>query len=458
MKKAQAQSVAWQKAQKKSTETQAEFAQAAAETTEEIKQTAIELTAAQQAAVDFYKALIDIEAKEILLGDDFDKNAALISAYEAEINRLIEAGEGETEQCGLLIAKLRELKAATAEAKKETYDLTAAEEEAAAKLERTMKAISEQREDEIGLIEDGVQAELNRITLDQEWTDKLAGETTSRTKLLQQEKDNALAMADQLGAGRENILTYYARAEQKLIHELAQEWVSMANDIVSRVTAIYNQLYTNQSQEIDNWYRSQKRAIEKSVTDEKKRAEKLKALDEEAERRKRELARKQAKYEKATAIFGSVVNTALAVTKALASLPPPGNFVMAGVVGGLGVVQTGLIAAQPLPELAKGGLATSATQAIIGEGVDDEAILPLNQQVFASIAEGIIAQLAKFAPPAHATAAGGGSTMLSESSSGSADGVHLHFHDLVIADEIGVKKLARKIDKALMDEKARRGE
>ena len=459
MKKAQAQSVAWQKAQKKSTETQAEFAQAAAETTEEIKQTAIELTAAHQAMVDFYKTLIDIQAKENLLGDDFDENTALISAYEAEINRLIEAGEGETEQCGLLIAKLRELKAATKEVTVETYDLTAAEEEAAAKLERTMKAISEQREDEIGLIEEGVQAELYRITLDQEWTDKLAGETTSRRKLLQQEKDNALAMADQLGAGRENILTYYARAEQKLIHELAQEWVSMANDIVSRVTAIYNQLYTNQSQEIDNWYRSQKRAIEKSVTDEKKRAEKLKALDEEAERRKRELARKQAKYEKATAIFGSVVNTALAVTKALASLPPPGNFVMAGVVGGLGVVQTGLIAAQPLPELAKGGLATSATQAIIGEGVDDEAILPLNQQVYASIAEGIIAQLAKFAAPAHATAtAGGSSALLSETSSGSADGVHLHFHDLVIADEIGVKKLARKIDKALMDEKARRGE
>ena len=144
--------------------------------------------------------------------------------------------------------------------------------------------------------------------------------------------------------------------------------------------------------------------------------------------------------------------------KALASAPPPANFILAGAAYTAGMANAALIAAQPLPELAKGGLATSATQAIIGEGVDDEAILPLNQQVFASIAEGIIAQLAKFAPPAHATAAGGGSTMLSESSSGSADGVHLHFHDLVIADEIGVKKLARKIDKALMDEKARRGE
>ncbi len=43
-----------------------------------------------------------------------------------------------------------------------------------------------------------------------------------------------------------------------------------------------------------------------------------------------------------------------------------------------------------VPMLAEGGLATGATAAIIGEGGDDEAVLPLNTSVFAMIAEGIV--------------------------------------------------------------------
>jgi hypothetical protein len=426
---------------------------------EEVKQTTMELTGAQQAAVDFYKALIDIEAKENLLGDDFDENAALISAYETEINRLIEAGEGETEQCGLLIAKLRELKAATADAKKETYDLTAAEEEAAAKLERTMKAISEQREDEIGLIEQGIQAELNRITLDQEWTDKLATETTSRKKLLQQEKDAALALAEQQGIGRQNILAYYAIKEVELIRDTMNQWLGIAQNVINQINGLFAQHYQNRKTEIDNWYEQQKKALKARYKDEEQYDAALKKLDEQAAAKRKELLHKQAKQQKAFAIFSAIIDAFSAFVKALASAPPPMNFVLAGAAYTAGMANAALIAAQPLPELAKGGVATSATQAIIGEGVDDEAILPLNQQVYASIAEGIMAQLAKFAAPAHATAtAGGSSALLSETSTGGTDGVHLHFHDLVIADEIGVKKLARKIDKALMDEKARRGE
>lgn len=43
-----------------------------------------------------------------------------------------------------------------------------------------------------------------------------------------------------------------------------------------------------------------------------------------------------------------------------------------------------------VPMLAEGGLATGATAAIIGEGGDEEAVLPLNSSVFAKIAEGIV--------------------------------------------------------------------
>lgn len=61
-----------------------------------------------------------------------------------------------------------------------------------------------------------------------------------------------------------------------------------------------------------------------------------------------------AKRQKAIAIFEAVTNTAAAVTKALASSPPPLNAILAAVVGALGAAQIALIASRPLPKFAKG--------------------------------------------------------------------------------------------------------
>lgn len=45
-----------------------------------------------------------------------------------------------------------------------------------------------------------------------------------------------------------------------------------------------------------------------------------------------------------------------------------------------------------IPKLASGGLAYGPTLAMIGEGRDREAVLPLNQSVYAEIAKGINSQ------------------------------------------------------------------
>lgn len=70
----------------------------------------------------------------------------------------------------------------------------------------------------------------------------------------------------------------------------------------------------------------------------------------------KELKREQFNANKTVSTINSIINTAEAVTKALAGSPPPINFIMAGLVGGLGAVQTGLIAAQPMPAFEKGGI------------------------------------------------------------------------------------------------------
>ena len=69
------------------------------------------------------------------------------------------------------------------------------------------------------------------------------------------------------------------------------------------------------------------------------------------DRKQAQIARKQAARDKAVALFNAIVNTALAITKALATIPPPLNFVMAGLVAAAGALQVGVIASQPMPQI-----------------------------------------------------------------------------------------------------------
>ena len=51
-------------------------------------------------------------------------------------------------------------------------------------------------------------------------------------------------------------------------------------------------------------------------------------------------------------------------------------------------------ARKDIPHLASGGLATSPTVALIGEGKDDEGVFPLNDDTFKRLARGIVSQTA----------------------------------------------------------------
>ena len=76
---------------------------------------------------------------------------------------------------------------------------------------------------------------------------------------------------------------------------------------------------------------------------------------------------KQAKAEKQQNISRSIINTAVAVTKALP------NLILAGIVGALGIAETAKIAAQPLNEggvVGLGDLIDVVTGQKISRGVD----------------------------------------------------------------------------------------
>lgn len=130
------------------------------------------------------------------------------------------------------------------------------------------------------------------------------------------------------------------KTQEEIIKQV-EEWADHFDTVISSIDSAMNQYYENQINRIEN----------EELTEEEK-AEKLKKMKE-----------KQWRWQKVASIGESIINTATAVTKALSAAIPPFNFILAGIVGAAGAIQTALIAAQPMPSFAFGGsMKTSGPQ------------------------------------------------------------------------------------------------
>jgi len=81
----------------------------------------------------------------------------------------------------------------------------------------------------------------------------------------------------------------------------------------------------------------------------------LQRLDEEADAKKKELSVKQFKAQKAMNMMNIIANTATGIMRAYSDTGPIAGSVFAAIVGALGAVQLGIVAAQQPPSYAKGG-------------------------------------------------------------------------------------------------------
>ena len=126
------------------------------------------------------------------------------------------------------------------------------------------------------------------------------------------------------------------------LHDKAMEKVEDSADKIKELNAKLKE------SSLDN-----RAALQEQLADEQllyaKRLAEEKKLAEEEKNTKNKLAQQEAKARKielATQMVMGISNTALGITRALASFPPPFSFIMAGLVGAMGAVQTALIAAQ----------------------------------------------------------------------------------------------------------------
>ncbi len=127
--------------------------------------------------------------------------------------------------------------------------------------------------------------------------------------------------------------------------------------ILGQVDAIASQLARNREIELENEYKTRLDAINSSISNEKKRATAIEALDKEFAPKRAALQTRGAKAAKASAIMGATMNTAEAVIAALASVKPtvPLGVAASIAAGVIGAAQIAVIAGQPIPKFARGG-------------------------------------------------------------------------------------------------------
>jgi TP901 family phage tail tape measure protein len=278
------------------------------------------------------------------------------------------------------------------------------------------------------------------------------------------EKNESIKIATEQGLSLINIMALYKAREDKIIADSARKEIQIAEAVKAKKVSIYKQVMSGVTTVVDGinaiWQDSlnkrlteleieteaQKVAVENSLLTEEEKALRIAEIDKEADAKKLELQKENAKREKLAAIMGIILNTAMAVSAAL-TLPPPASFIMAGITAALGVAQLAIAIATPIP-FADGGLvkADPGTGIIaqIGEGKEDEMVLPMKTGA-AELAKNLVGKLGTGAD----SLGGGGMARVVQD-------IHLHIGTL-IADNFGKKQLAKEIKKYIVADNQRTG-
>lgn len=106
-----------------------------------------------------------------------------------------------------------------------------------------------------------------------------------------------------------------------------------------------------------------KMQLDAGLISEKDYKKKVSALEDDYRKKEREAKKKAWERQKAASIVSAIINTALSVMNALATMPYPASIVMAALAGATGAAQIGIIASQPVPEFAEGGIVQGPSHA-----------------------------------------------------------------------------------------------
>jgi hypothetical protein len=156
--------------------------------------------------------------------------------------------------------------------------------------------------------------------------------------------------------------------------QLVDELKGLATDLVEgtfvkQKNAVEEQIEAtekNKAAEIDR--------INSSTLSEQEKADKIKIIEAKAqsdrellERRKKQIDMQKAKFDRDAAIFNIAINTAQAISKAVAEFPLTGGMPFAAIAAAIGAVQIAAVFARPLPKFEKGTSSAPGGYAVTDE-------------------------------------------------------------------------------------------
>jgi len=298
------------------------------ETTDKLAQ--LETTFAQlseQDAIAHQQALIEIQAKGLI-----ERNQQEEAAFQKRI------AQSQTELTELENAyQLQFLQIQEAVAKREQT----VEAGAKAEFDARKKYLQEQA--------DLIQQNLNDgLFADEQARQQLVLQrqklNTELAQLEEEQTEKVKTETDKQKAARLAAIQQVLQTGQQVIGAIA----SLADAVNQReIKQLDDQLQARQKNiadleaQLENASGFEAEYLENKVAQEKAAADGIAAAKANAEKQ-------AAKTAKAFAIIQAIINTALGITNALASLPPPASFITAAITGALGAVEIATIAAQPL--------------------------------------------------------------------------------------------------------------
>ena len=225
-------------------------------------------------------------------------------------------------------------------------------------------------------------------------TDKLSAEERE-----QLERDLAKAKMD-----LETLMADHAIAQMKRIEEKNKkdtkgrieaiaEWVKVAQDAMNQISELVSAVYDGKIQKIEEEQEINTAASEeeqsritelvnnKVITEEEGEARKRAAeaqtakKNEEIEKKKADMQRKQAIFNKAISAMNVGLNTAVALMRLWVDPGWPAAMPMMAVVGALGALELVTVLATPIPKYAKGTDYHKGGPAIVGDGRQSEVVL-----------------------------------------------------------------------------------
>lgn len=185
----------------------------------------------------------------------------------------------------------------------------------------------------------------------------------------------------------------YAKKKAELAKELGQAVMEFLSTLYKADTERKLDKLEAEAEANQEWRDTEMERIEENVeaglmseeeADARKRIieETARERDKQIEAEKREVKKKQAKYEKAQAILSIAVSTAMGIAKAVAEFPITGGMPFAAIVAAIGAIQLAAVASQPIPAYAKGTDNHPGGLARVGDGGRSEMVIYPSGQIW----------------------------------------------------------------------------